>query len=130
MFSGLSAFPLTPMNETGIDEKAFVRLIKRLVAAGVDSIGALGSTGSYAYLSRDERMRVTQLAVEKPRGPRLWLVSAHCVPAMCFSWLRTHKQREQALAFGPDIVSDAHRHGGFFALRNRGAFSNRTAVHI
>lgn len=64
MFSGLSAFPLTPMNETGIDEGGFVRLIERLVAAGVDSIGALGSTGSYAYLSRAERMRIAQLAVQ------------------------------------------------------------------
>lgn len=64
MFSGLSAFPLTPMNETGIDEGAFVRLIERLVAAGVDSIGALGSTGSYAYLGRPERMRIAQLAVQ------------------------------------------------------------------
>lgn len=48
MFSGLSAFPLTPMNEDGIDEAAFARLIERLVAADVDSIGALGSTGCYA----------------------------------------------------------------------------------
>nr|WP_300313192.1 dihydrodipicolinate synthase family protein [Halomonas sp.] len=63
MFSGLSAFPLTPMNESGIDEAAFARLIDRLVAAGVDSIGALGSTGSYAYLNRAEREQVTQLAV-------------------------------------------------------------------
>ncbi|MFC4303775.1 dihydrodipicolinate synthase family protein [Cohnella boryungensis] len=68
MFTGLSAFPLTPMNETGIDEKAFVRLIKRLVEAGVDSIGALGSTGSYAYLTRDERMRIAQLTVEYAEG--------------------------------------------------------------
>lgn len=64
MFSGLSAFPLTPMNESGIDEAAFALLVQRLAAAGVDSIGALGSTGSYAYLSRAERVRVVQLAVE------------------------------------------------------------------
>lgn len=64
MFSGLSAFPLTPMNESGIDEAAFALLVQRLAAAGVDSIGALGSTGSYAYLSRAERVRVAQLAVE------------------------------------------------------------------
>lgn len=64
MFSGLSAFPLTPMNESGIDEAAFASLVQRLAAAGVDSIGALGSTGSYAYLSRAERVRVAQLAVE------------------------------------------------------------------
>lgn len=63
MFRGLSAFPLTPMNETGVKEKEFVNLIQRLVATGVDSIGALGSTGNYAYLSRAERFRVLQLAV-------------------------------------------------------------------
>lgn len=64
MFSGLSAFPLTPLHETGIDEAAFVRLVERLRAAGVDSIGALGSTGSYAYLTRGERLRIAQLAAQ------------------------------------------------------------------
>jgi 4-hydroxy-tetrahydrodipicolinate synthase len=64
MFSGLSAFPLTPLNEAGIDEATFVRLIERLAGARVDSIGALGSTGSYAYLTRQERLRVAQLAVQ------------------------------------------------------------------
>jgi len=63
MFTGLSAFPLTPMNENGIDEAGFITLIERLVSAGVDSIGALGSTGSYAYLTRVERARVAQIAV-------------------------------------------------------------------
>ncbi|MFP2769304.1 dihydrodipicolinate synthase family protein [Oceanisphaera sp. KMM 10153] len=64
MFSGLSAFPLTPMNERGLDEGAFVRLIERLVTASVDSIGVLGSTGNYAYLTKTERARVLKLAVE------------------------------------------------------------------
>ncbi len=64
MFSGLSAFPLTPMNEIGIDEAAFTGLVERLVISGVDSICALGSTGSYAYLTSAERRRVTQLAVK------------------------------------------------------------------
>lgn len=64
MFTGLSAFPLTPMNENAIDEAAFVRLVERLAAAGVDSIGALGSTGNYAYLTRAERARIARLAVE------------------------------------------------------------------
>lgn len=68
MFHGLSAFPLTPMNESGIDETAFVNLVERLVAAGVDSICALGSTGSYAYLTLAERRRVAQLAVEHAGG--------------------------------------------------------------
>ncbi|CDH31045.1 dihydrodipicolinate synthase family protein [Xenorhabdus bovienii] len=64
MFSGLSAFSLTPTNETGIDEAAFVRLIERLAVANVDSIGTLGSTGNYAYFTLSERLRVTQLAVQ------------------------------------------------------------------
>ncbi|MBP6018029.1 MAG: dihydrodipicolinate synthase family protein [Burkholderiaceae bacterium] len=68
MFSGLSAFPLTPTNEDSIDEAAFASLVQRLATAGVDSICALGSTGHYAYLMRAERLRVTQLAVEHAGG--------------------------------------------------------------
>ena len=68
MFRGLSAFPLTPMNENGIDEKAFDHLVERLVVAGVDSICALGSTGSYAYLTLAERKRVAQLTIDHAAG--------------------------------------------------------------
>lgn len=64
MFTGLSAFPLTPLKDDDVDEDSFIRLIRRLAAAGVDSITALGSTGSYAYLSRAERARTARLAVE------------------------------------------------------------------
>jgi len=52
------------MDETGIDEPAFVRLVERLAGVPVDSIGVLGSTGSYAYLARHERQRIARLAVE------------------------------------------------------------------
>ena len=69
MFAGLSAFPLTPLDETGaIDEPAFERLVARLARAGVDSIGALGSTGSYAYLDRAARARAARLAVGAADG--------------------------------------------------------------
>jgi 4-hydroxy-tetrahydrodipicolinate synthase len=64
VFTGLSAFPLTPLVNDEVDEAAFVRLVQRLAAAGVDSITALGSTGSYAYLGGEERRRVARLAVE------------------------------------------------------------------
>ncbi|PNI08352.1 dihydrodipicolinate synthase family protein [Arthrobacter sp. AFG7.2] len=64
MFTGLSAFPLTPLAGDAVDEGSFVRMVERLNAAGVDSITALGSTGSYAYLSAEERSRVARLAVE------------------------------------------------------------------
>lgn len=64
IFTGLSAFPLTPLRDDRVDECAFAGLIERLVTARVDSITALGSTGSYAYLTREERARVARLAVE------------------------------------------------------------------
>lgn len=46
MFIGLSAFPMTPMGEQDVAEIAFTRLVQQLVAAKVDSIGALGSTAA------------------------------------------------------------------------------------
>ncbi|MBJ9836916.1 dihydrodipicolinate synthase family protein [Citrobacter freundii] len=63
MFTGLSAFPLTPLADGEIAEASFVSLIENLAGAGVNSIGALGSTGSYAYLTREQRLRATRLAV-------------------------------------------------------------------
>lgn len=65
MLTGLSAFPLTPMNETHIDEPAYKKLIHRLAVNAVDSICALGSTGNYMYLSRAERARIAALTVEQ-----------------------------------------------------------------
>jgi 4-hydroxy-tetrahydrodipicolinate synthase len=69
VFTGLSAFPLTPLTEAGgVDEPAFEALVARLAAARVDSIVALGSTGSAVYLSRAERARVSRLAVGAADG--------------------------------------------------------------
>lgn len=64
LFTGLSAFPLTPLSDDVIDERAFIGIVENLASAGVDSITALGSTGSYAYLSIEERARVARLAVQ------------------------------------------------------------------
>ena len=72
MFSGLSAFPLTPLRDDEFDEAAYVGLIERLLAADVDSITALGSTGSYPYLDRAERRR----------GARAGVSAAGDVPVM------------------------------------------------
>jgi len=64
VFTGLSAFPLTPTTDDGIDEVAFAALVRRLSDAGVDSVGALGSTGGYAYLNRTERALAARIAVD------------------------------------------------------------------
>lgn len=68
MFTGLSAFPLTPVCQDRLDLAAYAGLIDRLVKAGTDSIGALGSTGSYAYLDRNERRAVATVSIEHAEG--------------------------------------------------------------
>ena len=64
MFSGLSAFPLTPIHNNQVDVNCYAGLIERLVQANVDSICTLGSTGSYAYLDRQERNLVAKVTTE------------------------------------------------------------------
>ncbi len=69
LFTGLSAFPLTPANTDGVvDTETLGILVDRLAIAGVDSIGLLGSTGSYAYLDRAERGRAVAAGVEAAAG--------------------------------------------------------------
>ncbi|WP_312915730.1 dihydrodipicolinate synthase family protein [Stenotrophomonas sp.] len=68
MFSGLSAFPLTPFKDEHVDIAAFRVLVDRLVAGGVDSLGILGSTGSYAYLDKAERKAILREAVDCSGG--------------------------------------------------------------
>ncbi|MEZ0493232.1 dihydrodipicolinate synthase family protein [Kineococcus sp. TBRC 1896] len=63
MLGPLSAFVLTPFDGDTVDERAFTALVEGTATAGVDSIGALGSTGSYAYLDRAQRSRLARLAV-------------------------------------------------------------------
>jgi 4-hydroxy-tetrahydrodipicolinate synthase len=66
---GLSAFPITPADPSGkVDTSALKRLLAPLVAAKVDSIGLLGSTGTYPFLSRAERRRATDAALEETSG--------------------------------------------------------------
>lgn len=68
MFDGLCAFPLTPIIDDRIDVKAVALLVSRAAAAGVNSLGVLGSTGNYAYLSRDEHRAVLEAAVDAADG--------------------------------------------------------------
>lgn len=68
-FHGLSAFPPTPADADGrVDTEGLGRLLERLCEAGVASIGLLGSTGIYAYITREERLRAVKAAVECVRG--------------------------------------------------------------
>ncbi len=64
-FPTLSAFPITPCEPDGrVDRAALRRLLEPLAAAKVGSVGLLGSTGSYPYLTREERRRALDVALE------------------------------------------------------------------
>ncbi|MEH3119345.1 MAG: dihydrodipicolinate synthase family protein [Methylorubrum populi] len=68
-FTGLSAFPITPASPEGrVDTAALRALIAALAATDITSIGLLGSTGTYAYLSRGERRRAIDTALEEADG--------------------------------------------------------------
>ena len=69
VLTGLSAFPITPADASGaVDVAALRGLVRRLADAGVDSIGLLGSTGSYPYLTRAERRRALEAALDEAAG--------------------------------------------------------------
>ncbi|MGZ3216147.1 dihydrodipicolinate synthase family protein [Paracoccus sp. T5] len=66
---GLSAFPITPTDDAGQPLAADMRrLVLRLARAGVDSIGVLGSTGGYAYLTPEGRRTVLETALDAAGG--------------------------------------------------------------
>lgn len=65
LFAGLSAFPITPATPDGrVIEADLRRVLERIAQGGADSIGLLGSTGTYMFLDRDERRRATAIALE------------------------------------------------------------------
>ena len=60
LFEGLSGFPITPINGGKVDLSVLRRIVGYIDKAGLDFIGVLGSTGSFAYLSELERTRVME----------------------------------------------------------------------
>lgn len=66
---GVSAFPITPADADGtVDAGALHGLVARLAKAGVDSIGLLGSTGTYPFLTRAERRRALETGLAAAGG--------------------------------------------------------------
>ena len=64
LFSGLSAFPITPLTTAGEVLAADLgRLVRRIESGGADSIGLLGSTGTYMFIGREQRRRAVATAV-------------------------------------------------------------------
>ena len=69
LFDGLSAFPLTPTDADGNVQRALLEgFLDRIVTARPASIGLLGSTGGYAYLSREQRQDVLRITMDHVGG--------------------------------------------------------------
>lgn len=72
IFSGLSAFPITPLTPEGeVITDDVARLVGRIEAGGADSVGLLGSTGTYMFLSRAESVGGPSRRRSRP-CPRSW----------------------------------------------------------
>lgn len=75
LFRGFSAFPITPSDSSGVvDEIALSGILEKLAATEVDSVGLLGSTGTYVYLTRAERRRAVEIAVKVLGGSKPLMV--------------------------------------------------------
>ncbi len=100
--SGLSAFPITPSGRDGrVDAPALRRLVGRLAAAGADSIGLLGSTGTYMYLTRDERRRAIETALDETAGRMPVIVGIGALrtdEAVRLAHMRSHRAAAGLLA--------------------------------
>jgi 4-hydroxy-tetrahydrodipicolinate synthase len=55
---------VTPFRDGRVDEIAFTRLLEDQIAAGIDGVIPVGTTGESATLSMEEHLRVIELAVE------------------------------------------------------------------
>lgn len=67
-FSGLHTALITPFRNGEIDIPAFKSLIDRQIAAGIDGIVPVGTTGESPTLDTDEHIEVIRLAVEFAAG--------------------------------------------------------------
>lgn len=68
MFRGTFTALVTPFRDGAIDAPAFEKLIEGQIAAGIDGIVAVGTTGESPTLSHDEREQVIRLAVTIANG--------------------------------------------------------------
>ncbi len=55
---------VTPFRDNVVDETAFARLLEDQIAAGIDGVVPVGTTGESATLTMEEHLRVIGLAVE------------------------------------------------------------------
>jgi 4-hydroxy-tetrahydrodipicolinate synthase len=68
LFQGSIPALVTPFRGGKVDEKAFVALVERQIAAGTHGLVVVGTTGESATLSHDEHRAVVELCVQTSAG--------------------------------------------------------------
>ena len=67
-FRGVFPYLVSPIDERGrVKDAVFTRLVDDLIGAGVHGLTPLGSTGEFAYLNREQRHRIVEVAVQASR---------------------------------------------------------------
>jgi 4-hydroxy-tetrahydrodipicolinate synthase len=68
-FRGVLAYPITPLRSGGaVDHAELFSHVAQLCEAGPDGVVVLGTSGSFAYLSREERREVVETSVAAAQG--------------------------------------------------------------
>src|SRR5436305_7327988 len=68
-FAGVFPYLVTPLDAAGgIKADVLARLCDDLIEAGVHGLTPLGSTGEFAYLSREQRLRAVEITIEAAAG--------------------------------------------------------------
>jgi 4-hydroxy-tetrahydrodipicolinate synthase len=68
-FAGVFPYLVTPLDAQGeVKADILARLCDDLIKAGVHGLTPLGSTGEFAYLSREQRLRVVEVTIDAAAG--------------------------------------------------------------
>jgi len=67
MFKGTMTALVTPFKDGRVDTRAFEQLIERQIAAGLEGIVPVGTTGESPTLSMEEHLRVIEVAIQVAR---------------------------------------------------------------
>ena len=85
LFYGNGTALVTPFTGTEVDYGAWSRLVERQLAAGVDALVILGSTGEAPTVTYEERQRLAGVALDIARGKVPVIISAgsNCTRMAC-----------------------------------------------
>jgi 4-hydroxy-tetrahydrodipicolinate synthase len=67
MFTGVITALVTPFRGGAVDEEALRRLVDEQIAAGIDGLVPVGTTGESPTLGNDEHLRVIEIVIQQAR---------------------------------------------------------------